>query len=91
LIVQSKNGRTGFSGWISKETGGAIGKACRGSEVPLRAFCREVRLRFHASPSKSKIKFIGVPKGSPDFSRGEFNCDALACVVKLVYLSKQYV
>ena len=73
----------GFSGWISKGAGRGIDEACRGSEVPLRAFCREVRLRFHASPSRSKIKFIGVIGGSPDLPRSELNCDALACVVKL--------
>jgi hypothetical protein len=68
-----------------------IDKACRGSEVSLRAFCREVRLRLHGNPAESRIKSVGVPEKAAAFCGDLFNCDALACVVKLIYLSKQYV
>ena len=91
LIIWSGNGKTGFSDWISKETGRAIGRACRGSEVPLRAFCRKVRDRLHGNLAESGIKSIGVPEKAAAFCGDLFNCDALACVVKLIYPSKQYV
>jgi len=81
----------GFSGCTYKGAGRGIDKACRGSEVPLRAFCREARLRFHASPSESRVRFMGVGSRSPDLPRSELNCDAVACVVKLICPSKQYV
>jgi hypothetical protein len=67
-----------------------VNKASASPEVPLRAFCRKVTIRFWASPSKFKIKLLAVPKGSPDFCQGQSNCDALARVVKLICPSEQY-
>ena len=86
LIVQSRDGKMGFSGRISKEAGGATDKASRGSEVALRASWCKVRVRFLGNPARFEIKSIGVPKKSPDFCGGQSNCDALACMVKLIYL-----
>jgi hypothetical protein len=68
-----------------------IDKASRGSEVPLRAFCRKVRVRLHGNPAKSKIKSSQAAEKPAVFCGDLSNCDALACVVKLIYPSKQYV
>ena len=48
----------GFSDWIIQRIGRAIDKACRGPELPLRAFWRKARVRFLGSPAKLKIKSI---------------------------------
>jgi hypothetical protein len=50
-------------------TGDAVNKVCSGSEMPLRVFWLKIGARFHTSPSNYKIRFIGVPNGSPDFRR----------------------
>ena len=42
--------QTGFLDRITKEINGAIDKACRGSELPLRAFWGKVRVRFLGEP-----------------------------------------
>ena len=79
-------GKWGSRAGLVKEAGGATDKASMGSGVPLMAFWCKVRVRFLGDPAKFEIKSIGVPKKSPDFCGGQSNCDALACMVKLIYL-----
>jgi hypothetical protein len=79
--------------WISermmRKMDGAFKKACRGSEVPLRAFWREMGVRLRMGPvSKYKIRFIGAPNESPDFHGAQLNCDAFARMLKLIYLNR---
>ncbi len=76
---------------MGKNMDSVVNRASVGSEVPLRAFCRKVTVRFCASLSKLKIKLLGLPQGSPDFCQGHSNCDALARVVELMHLGRQYV
>jgi hypothetical protein len=55
-----------------------IDKACRGSEVPLRAFWCEARVRFYMNWVKFRIKSIEI----------DLIARPLACMVKLIYLNK---
>jgi hypothetical protein len=65
---------------------GVVDRACRGSVVPFRAFWREGGVRFQTtSPSGSRTRSLGVPNKSRNFCIGRLNCDALVCMVKLLY------
>jgi len=64
-----------FSEWTSKNIDRAIDKACRGSEVPLRAFWCKVRIRM-SGPLRQAI------------GKGQRIAMTLVCMVKLIYLNK---
>ena len=70
--------KTEFSEWTKGKGDKMIDKACRGSEVPLRAFWCKARIRFYMNWVKFRIKSIEV----------NLIARPLACMVKLIYLNK---
>lgn len=75
----------------TKEIDGPADRACRGSEVPLRAFWRRAGLQLSGNVAKPESESSKAPWKSQGFCRRWFNCDALPCVVKLIYLDEQRV